>query len=370
MKILQLISSYGFFGAENVVLELSRQLSSGSVDNTLGVFENTANPHIELHKKAKKNNLKTVVFKCRGRFDLMTLGAIRSYVRKNNINIIHAHGYKSNIYGFAAAKMCGTQIAATCHSWNSQDARTRFYYGLEKFILRWFGKVVAVSEDIGSELLKIMTDCRDISVIFNGIDTARFMAAEGAVREEFNIGKETKIVGVVARLSAEKGHSIFFEAAENVSRLLPDVKFMLVGDGRLRGELMALSEKKGLGEKVIFTGLRDDLPQIYAAMDIFVLPSLNEGLPMVLLEAMAARKPVIASRVGAVPKVVRTEEDGLLVEPGSSGVLADAIIRLLKDEKLARQMADNANRKVAEEFSSRVMCSKYMSIYEELLSGK
>lgn len=370
MKILQLISSAGFFGAENVVLELSRELDCLNIKNTIGVFENSQNPHIEIALNAGKHNLKTEVFKCRGRVDVKTILDIKRFVQAKDIDIIHTHGYKSDIYGLIVAKLLKKPVMSTIHNWTPYNLVSRIYCHMEKVLLRNFNMTVAVAEDIRDELLRINVREDKIALIFNGVKTNKFDGCKKDLREEFNIDNNTKIVGTVGRLVEDKGLFNLLNAASEISNTFENVRFMIVGDGPLRGELEKKSIELGIAEKVIFTGLRNDVPEVYSTFDIFALPSLKEGLPMVLLEAMASKKPIVATTVGAIPRVIANTKDGILANPGDVCGLKAAIISLLQDERLSRTLAYSAYRKVIEEFSSSAMCAKYVCIYERLLNSK
>lgn len=379
MKILQLISSVGFFGAESVVLELSKALRSCCTENVIGVFENSSNPHTELASLAKENNLRTQIFPCKGRFNAKTLWNIKNFIEGNGIDIIHTHGSKPNAYGFAASRMTKKAIVATCHnrienSLVSGDKgignylSNRLYYSIDNSILPRFDKVIAVSEDVKRLLLENRIDGGRISVVYNGVDAGKFIDRDGGkIRAEFNIDKNTMIVGTVARLTQEKGLSNLLLAAKEVLNQFPDTIFMLAGDGPLRDDLIKKTAESGIKERVIFTGQRNDIPEVYSSLDIFVLPSLIEGLPMVLLEAMAAGKPVIATRVGAIPGVIEDGKDGIIINPGDIGELKEAIISIMTDPELARRFSQNAFKKVSEQFSSDKMCSRHMEIYSDVL---
>lgn len=367
MKIFQLISSGGFLGAENVVVELGKELKSLNIENTIGIFENLQNPHTEIVQHAKENNLKVAVFKCGGKVDLKNMNNIRQYVKKNRINIMHTHGYKSNVYGFLVSRLLKKPIVSTCHNWIANDLMTKTYYRLDKYLLQRFNKVVPVSEEIERELLRNKVKGERISLIYNGINASRFEQSNKNLRREFNIGEKTKVIGTVARFTQEKGLFHLLEVAEKILNLCSNVIFLFVGYGQLKNDLIKKSKELGIGEKIIFTGQRNDLPDIYSIIDIFVLPSLREGLPMVLLEAMAAKKPIIATKVGAIPRVIENRKDGILIDPGSVDAMKEAIFWLLTNEEFSKNISMNAFNKVAKEFSSRKMCSRYVTIYESLL---
>jgi len=367
VNVLQLISSYGLFGPENVLLEHARELKKMGVGNTIGVFENSHNPHIELYERARDSGLRTVIFKCSGKLDIGAILAIRAYMRRENIDILHSHGYKSNIYGFAAARFLGRPIVSTCHNWIAADVKTRLYYKLDKKILPYFNKVAAVSETIVEELGEIGVKPGKVELIFNGIGTERFRAADRSMREEFGIGEKTTVVGAVSRLSEEKGLDRLLEAAVPVLERFPDTLFLLVGDGPMRGALEDRARTLKISDKVVFAGIREDMPGVYAAFDIFVLPSLLEGLPMVLLEAMAAARPIVASAVGAIPRVIRDDKEGLLIPPGDAGAIQEALLRLLGDRAFTENLGNSALKRVEDGFSSSYMSSRYIEVYEESL---
>jgi len=365
LKILQLISSYGFFGSENVVFEHAMELKKRDVENTIGVFENSHNPHTELYERASEAGLNAVVFKCNGKVDIGAINAVRTYIRDEDVDVLHSHGYKSNIYGFAASKLTGRPIVSTCHNWIAADLKTRLYYKIDKRILPYFNKVVAVSDAIVKELAVIGVKPDKVELIFNGIGTERFRDVDRSMRKEFGIGEGTMVVGSVGRLVEEKGLDLLLEAAASVLVRFPKTVFLLVGDGPLRAALEDKATALNISDKIIFVGIRKDIPRVYSAFDIFVLPSLLEGLPMVLLEAMAAARPILTSSVGAIPKVINDGRQGLLIPPGDVGAIEGGLLRLLGDRDFSDKLGKGALKRLEEGFSSSYMSSRYIEVYEE-----
>ncbi|MDH5769316.1 MAG: glycosyltransferase, partial [Nitrospirota bacterium] len=176
------------------------------------------------------------------------------------------------------------------------------------------------------------------------------------------------VVGTIGSLKYEKGHEYLLRAAKEVLESHTSVKFLIVGSGPLRNSLENNVKSLGIANDVIFTGYRKDVAELLSVMDIFVLPSVKEGLPMVLLEAMAAKKPIIATRVGAVPKVIRDNETGILVEPEDVYTLQRAIGNFLDDIVKAHGLALEGYERVKKDFSSEKMCRAYLTLYRELLS--
>jgi len=208
----------------------------------------------------------------------------------------------------------------------------------------------------------------------NGIDVARYRngRARGGeeLRRELGIDPSWRVIGTVGRLSEEKGHSCFLEAAERVVKSIGRVVFLIVGDGPLRRSLEEQASRTGSGKedvRFIFTGVRNDMPAVYSIMDMFVLPSLTEGLPMALMESMASGRPAVATRVGAVPKLIQDGYSGLLVEAGRVSELAEAMMKLLRDPEKAREFAKRAQRGIEERFCSETMVDKYIGVYEGVL---
>ena len=367
-KILQLRSSIGFFGAENVVAELSKQLSNYGYHPIVGVIENSKSPHIELAEVAERYNLETKIFKCSGQFDLSTAIAIRNFIRQRDIDILHSHGYKANFYSLLATIFKNINLIATCHPWIKTNLMVKFYSWFDKLQLNRFNRIVVISEEIKHEILMSGVSENKVTVIDNGIDVSRFMKSfnRNELFKAFDINPDKKVIGTIGRLSEEKGHIIFIEAAKTLLEKFPNLLFIIVGDGPLREELEAKVLHFSIQDHFIFTGVSDDIPKVLAIMDIFVLPSLTEGLPMVLLEAMAAKKPIIATDVGAIPRVIIDRKSGHLVKPNDTNALIEAVIFLLNNQDYSSQMAQKGYEIINNKYSAKEMTRKYMRVYEQL----
>jgi len=341
----------------------------------VGVFKNLHNPRLEVARVAELHNLPVKVFPCKGRVDVSTILLIKKFLKTQKIDIIHSHGYKSNLYAVAASVGNTVSLVATCHNWLGDDRKMKLYAHLDKSFLNRFDKVVAVSDSVEKEILEHNIPFAKVLIIPNGIDLDRFNSGRKSdtLKREFGIDHKCTIIGTVGRLSEEKGHSHLLHAAEKVLQTYPDVVFLIVGDGPLREDLQdkALQLAQGRsGNPFLFTGVRNDMEKIYSLMDIFVLPSLTEGLPMVLLEAMAAQKPVVATKVGAVPRVVEDGHSGLLIPPGDVERLAGAIMDLLDSPQRAQHLAQNGYERVRDHFSAKRMGEQYIEVYQDVLSAR
>jgi glycosyltransferase involved in cell wall biosynthesis len=370
MKILHLISSRGLYGAERVALDLCKSLKRYGCESIIGVIRNSHNPHLEVADEARKNGIDTVIFPCKAQLDINLIFRIRKYASKNQINLMHCHGYKSNFYGLFASPR-NIPIVATNHNWLASHWRLRAYRRFDSLLVRYFTRIIAVSDGVRKEMLRYGVPKEKVRIIDNGIDLTRFAdtISPEVIREEFGIKKGVKVIGTVGNLGAEKGHVYLLQAAKGIVNNVESVKFFVVGDGPLRACLENEATQLGIRDNVIFTGFRTDIPNLLSTMDIFVLPSVIEGLPMVLLEAMAAKKAVVATRVGAIPKVV-DNGNGILVEPKDAAGLQKAIVSLLTNEEKRRKCASAGYETVRTRFSSERMSLEYIALYNELLGDK
>jgi glycosyltransferase involved in cell wall biosynthesis len=371
MNVLHLISTIGFFGAEKVVIQLSKELVSLHCKPYIGIISNSKNQFESFAENAKRNNVSYKIFFCNGKFDLKSIIEIRNFIKNSKIGIIHSHGYKSNFYSLLANLNLGCKRITTCHLWKGKSLKMNFYNGLDKFLLRKFDKVIAVSDNLEKTIIQNGVSKHKVAVINNGIEVTDFIVPDtnASMKRSLGLYGNEKIIGAIGVLSEEKGHIYLLKAFANVILEFPNVKLLIVGDGPLKNTLQATSYKLQLKDKVIFTGIRNDIPSLLNIMNIFVMPSLDEGMPMALLEAMAAQKPIVATKVGAVPKLIENKKTGLLIEPKDADAIANSIISLLRDEEMKRTIAINAFQKVKNEFSSSIMAQKYSEVYKDILNN-
>lgn len=364
MKILQLISSGGFYGAESVLLNLSVELQRSGHTSIVGVFENSRNANTEVGARAEIAGLAVRRIPCRSRFDWQTVREIQKIIERDGIDLLHAHGYKADFYALLAARVAQVPVTATCHNWLGEGRSMRAYALLDRYLLRFFDEVAAVSRTVAEQLGHAGTRQR-VRVIPNGVPT-HVPGPESGFAEQIRMAKRL-VVGTVGRLSAEKGTSVLIEAASKICPDFPGALFVVVGDGPLRSSLEARVDELGMAEQFLFAGERNDVDQIYRSFDVYVLPSFQEGMPMALLEAMAAGLPVVATKVGGVPDLVCDSSIGALVEPGDPTAIAAGIRDLLGDQSRRERMGSNARRRVEKQFSAAAMARNYVELYQQAL---
>lgn len=360
LKIMHLISSNGLFGAEKVMLALASNLNNNGTQSIVAGVRNRHNPHVEALDAAQKASIPTCIVESSGRFDFGAALRIRRCMQDNKIDIVHTHNYKSNILGVLAARTLGIPIVATVHGYINGDAKLKLYGVLDRFVLKFFDKVVVVDESQGRVFNGKCT------VINNGVETNDVTRSPGhqVTRQQLGIGEDEMVIGSVGRLSPEKNHELLIDAFAHIDN--SRCRLLMVGDGPLRQRLADSVKRLGLEGKVIFTGYQD-ARHYYPIIDIYVSSSLIEHFPVSILEAMSFGKAVIATGVGGTPQLVKDEETGLLIDSRNSNQLARALERLLGDTPLRLKLRESAKKYVAEKYSVEKMVSEYRSVYEEAL---
>lgn len=369
MKVLHLISSGGYYGAENMLVTLTRALIDLGCECSLGVFSNSHSRHTEIVDYARQAHIDVTTIPCEGRLDFKAADQIRRMIRAQRAEIVHTHGYKADMYGYLAARATRSPVVATCHNWPGRTLVLRLYESIDRRLLAHFDEVVAVSDSVAESLRRTRAGTSDVRVIYNGVDLQRF-AESRLTPDHVRQIDATRLVGMVSRLVPGKGAHSFIRVAREVSSTFPDVRFVLVGEGPMRAELERFASSLSMDQKIVFAGVRTDMPNVYASLSIVVLPSMNEGMPMCILEALAARRPVIATAVGAIPDVIQHGRTGILIKPCDDGALRDAIVQLLENPALARNFASQGFELVSERFSAAVMARSYRDLYMQVVAQR
>ncbi|XOF35357.1 MAG: glycosyltransferase [Candidatus Electrothrix sp. YB6] len=370
LNVLHLISSRGLYGAERIILNLIGATDHSRFTPSIALLQAEGYPNMELINAAQAKDAQGHVITCRRWIDPEAVRQIRELIRRENIAVVHCHEMKGRLYGLLSAMGTPARLITTNHNWIRSDFLVTCFESLDAFYIRFFPKIVAVSPEVRQLMRRYLTPAGKMQVIINGIDMQEFrkdQQARDTIREEFKIAPGTPLIGVFGRISPEKGQKYFLAAAAQVLKVFPEAHFILVGDGFQGDEMRQYAVELGISDAVIFAGFRPNIAAFYSALDIFVLPSLLEGTPMALLEAMSAQLPVIASEVGGVGRIIQDEENGLLVPPANAEKLASAMLRLLRLPEEADRMAANAFATIAEKYSAKTMTDAYMRLYTELV---
>jgi glycosyltransferase involved in cell wall biosynthesis len=302
--------------------------------------------------------------------DAIAVGALAAHLARIQPDIIHNHMYRAEIVGtkaalsLQAAGYARPYVMSTVHS--SRIRSTEDRDDLRR-LMPSVDRLVAVSKSIVRKIQDEGYAGPPVSLIYNGVDLARYDQQEPCctLKDEYGMEAGAQIVGVVARLEQEKGHATLLDAWPAVLRTCPDAYLLVVGEGSLCDALMQQAADRHIGHRVIFTGRREDVPAVTAALDVAVLPSYREAQGLSVLEAMALSRPVVASNVGGIPEMIEDGVTGLLVPPRDPEALAAAIVRLLTDHQLADVLGRAGRDLVHSRFCLEQMVAAVAELYDE-----
>lgn len=374
-KILHFIDSEGVYGAERVILNLSQKmLAQPEFIPVIGcILSNpqAANPLFDAAQAAGIEAHKIVIANSKLLRDIpRAAGQLKSL----GISLIHSHGYKPSVFGFFIARRMGIPIISTCHLWfdpKRGPAKMRVMIWMEKKLYRYFPKIIAVSDPIKEVLAQAGLPAQRLDLVRNGVDIPDVQLSEqqrADLRSQLGLAPDDLVILNSGRLARQKAQWILVKAASILQQQGRKIQVLIVGEGGLRPELEAQIAQEKVNCCIKLLGFRGDINQLLAISDIFALPSLDEGMPMSLLEAAAATKPIVATAVGDIAKLVRQGESGMIIPTENPQALADAIATLQDDQALAQRLAASAHRQMRAEYSSDAMCARYKTIYRELLN--
>lgn len=368
--VLHLRSTGGFLGAESVILEIAKHSPKFGYTSIIAALQDRKDPEPELTTRATAVGIQTCNLKSEAFFDFQLARNISDLIQKHNVNIVHTHGYKEDFYALLART--GRPKVATNHLWKKTNPRLRFYAFADSWCLRAFDRVVAVSKPILEETWRAGVPKQKLSLVRNGVDTALFdvspVDVRRSIRNALDIPVDATVFGQISSLTSEKGHRFAISAWAEVISRFPESRLLIVGEGPEYEMLSLQARELRIENTVIFAGRRSDVPQVLAAIDVFLLPSLIEGMPMALLEAMAAKKAVIASTVGDILEAITDRQNGLVVAPGDTQGLSSAMLSLLAVPSEINRLGNQARATVVSQFSSESMTQKYCEIYDALLN--
>lgn len=362
--VLILIDELKAAGAENVAVNLALRLQQTVIYKPIvcatrcgGVTE----------EKLRNGGVSYIVLNRKHFFQFYKFAFLRRLIEKENIRIIHAHKSGSAIWGGLIGRLSNVptvvHIHGTASTWKHTVAERLGGYTCER--------IVAVSESERNRLLGMGISRQKVMRIYNGINVKSYKSvADWGVRESMALPKEISIIGILAELRPEKNHEMLLLAARTVVSAVGEVCFLIIGDGEKRSQLETLAAKLGIADKCRFTGHVKDIANILSIIDIGVLCSFKEALPLTLLEYMAARKPIVATRVGGIPEVVVDGFNGFIVESGDHLALANRIELLIKNRNLTHEMGERGYSCAVKKFSEDIMLGQIEDLYHQIITDK
>ncbi len=323
----------------------------------------------DFEKEANRRNLNLHLLKQNHFYDPALISQTKDLVKSHNFNIIQTHGHKANFIARFVKRTIQIPWVCFVHGYTDEDLKIRLYNRIDRWAIKSAQRIVAVSEAMKAKLVKIGVPDQKITVIYNAIEDNGFYRdpPDPELKKQFAANSDTLLVGVIGRLSREKGQRIFLEAWERVCRQVTNAKAILIGDGPDRKMLEGMCVQKGLQDKVIFLGHQVNPHPYYRVLDLVVMPSLSEGLPNVPLEALAHQKAIIATSVGGTPEIIQDGRNGILVKPGDPNALAGGILSLLGNSEKRNLMASNGPASLYPKFSPENRILKILSLYKGLI---
>jgi len=369
INILHVISKLSVGGVENQLLMILKKYDKQKLYPLVCSLSDKG----EIGKEIEDSGIEVIPLnKLKHRFDWTIVKEIYQLIKKRDIKIVRTHQYHANLYGRLAAWLAKVPcIVASVHNVYTIDRKFHRRI-INKFLSGFTDKVVAVSEVVKGNILQYDGLSEDeIMVIYNGIDMDIFSNINGnVIKAEYDIPSESPVIGTVGRLTLQKGHKYLILAVCKLIKKFPQIALLIVGDGSMGEDLKTYVKTLGIDDNIIFTGVRRDIPELLAAMDIFVFPSLWEGLPNALIEAMAAGKAIIATDIPPVREIINTEKIGILVPARDSKAMASSIELLLYDKALAETFGKLAQERAFSHFNINTTVNKYTTLFENIIGGK
>lgn len=361
--ITHLRSSSGLYGAEHMILELVRQQARHYPRTRLLVFSQPRQQPAELLREARSRRLPVASLPCRGPIDPTCIVDLRRRLKADTDHhrtVLHCHDYKSVVYGGLASVGLPVTRIATLHGWLEGQRRLRLYHWLEGRMLKGFQRVCAVSPAIAERLFRQGIEPALICRVNNGIDVRRFQP-----RQDSQARQGPCLLGTAARLSPEKNLPMLIRVIADWRDRGRPFRLEIVGEGPQRQELEDLVRQLGLADQVSLAGKMSGLEHWYPRLDAFVLPSLSEGMPLTVLEALSCGCPVIASATGSIPELLEGIDGCQTIRPGDATELAMALSRLpAQGLPLVA-----AHQRIRQHYSGAHMATRYSGIYRSALSG-
>jgi glycosyltransferase involved in cell wall biosynthesis len=363
LRFAHLIDSDGPGGAERMVASLAAELQGAGAQNVVIV---PADGEGWLARELRGTGVQVELFRHDRRISPGLVRRLVETLRSHRVALAHSHEFNTAVYGALAARRAGIAHVVTMHGGRYYAAHLRRRVAL-RIAVELSGSIVAVSRSLAGALSRDLWMRRSrIVTIPNGVRLTP--VAQSSLRSELRLGRGDQLAVAVGNLYAIKGHSYLLEALALLAARLPRLHVAIAGRGELEGPLLARARALQLGDRFHLLGLRPDIGNVLAGADVFVLPSLSEGVPLALLEAMLAARPIVASAVGEVSTVLGGGEAGVLVPPAEPAALAGALADILTDPVHARRLGAAAAARAAEEYTLARMVERYLALYARLLA--
>lgn len=364
MSLFQIDAGKEWRGGQRQSLFLAKELKRKGLP-----FFFIVQPESPLHQKACEAELPVLPFKIRNEFDLPAILRLAWAMKRKKCLLVHFHDAHSAAVGSVAASLAKVPFRIITRRVDFPLKKN--YFSRRKY-MKNVDAIIAISEGVKKVLVEGGVDPENVEVISSGIDFSSFeedssaLTSKDYLHREFSFAVDDYLVGIVAHLADHKGHQYLIQATKILKQQAPKIKTIIVGEGPLSMELDRQAKELDVEDIIFFLGFRKDIPKILSSLDLFVLSSHLEGMGSSILDAMASRLPVVATKVGGIPEVVINGETGLLVPPRNPSALARAILRLYSDKTLASRLGQKGYELVHRKFSAEAMADKVVRLYEKI----
>jgi len=378
-KIVHFIDSGGIYGAESVILNLSREMISDQlyIIPVVGCIVQHRNESVDLYRMARSMGIEAVKIIINNKLFFIDVAKAALCIKKMGIDLIHSHGYKPSVVGFIIHLLTGIPIIATCHLWymgGERPLKQKIMTRLELFCYRFFPQIVGVSEPIKKTLIKSGVNENRITIIKNGVFVDDYQCPKDyskitALKKSLGIHDKIPVFVNIARLTEQKAQKNIVLAAGELKKKNIQAVFLIIGEGELRLYLDKMIVENNLQSEVKLLGFRNDVKELLTMADFFILPSYDEGLPISLLEAIASKTPAIVTPVGDIPNFVKHKRNTYFVPVDDVDSIVKSVEWMISHSKECKLMAEEAFSAIQESYSSKKMYNAYKMIYSRMVKN-
>ncbi len=368
-RVMIIVATADLSGPAKGVLQLLESFRQQSIPFYLYNFKVNGDPQENFYKEAKKKNIDVFFLEQRKKSYPAIILQARKEAMEKNIDIIQSHGFKPSVIGFFLKYLCRLKWVCFMHGTTTENLKVRIYHFIDNIFQLFADRVILVSEAQRDKIFNGLKKER-VRVLHNAIDAkypVRLSEKGKLVITELGMNENPECLVAVGRLSPEKGFDVLIDAFAELAPTRPAAHLIIVGDGQERDNLELQVSGHNLQDLVHFIGYSETPGDYITRADIVVLPSRSEGIPNVALEAMALEKPVVATRVGGTPEVIRHNRDGILVPSENPEALAAALTELLDNPRYAGELAANGLRRIQANFSPKKRVARVLDIYQEII---
>jgi len=368
MNILHLRASNFYGGPERQLHFHARHARGSDFSITIGSFTEKGRPP-EFLDVIAKDDIDTTLFRVKNAYDPKAISAVRNYLKNNNTCILCTHDYRSHLIGWLACRHISTRCIAFSRGWTQENIKVRLYHAVDRVILRFADHIIAVSAAQKRQLVRLFIAGEKISVVHNAIEPQYLNSIEKVdLRSKYGFTSNTMVYIAAGRFSREKGQIYLVKAAAVAIKQNPQLRFVLLGDGPDLSKVRNIVANLGCEGKILCPGFEKNLIGCIKGADVLVNPSLSEGLPNVVLEAMALGIPVVATAVGGVPEIITDQQTGRLVPPKDTEALTEGLLFMARHTELAWKFTINALKFVRDDLTFDKQNRRLTEVFQKVLS--